>query len=254
MRVVSELKEWCNLREKLTNKSIGLVTTMGNLHEGHLSLLRRSIEDNDITVLSIFVNPTQFNHQQDLENYPRTLDNDLETIKSLKVDYVLVPTAEQLYPDDYHYKILETNLSQEMEGVFRPGHFEGMLTVVMKLLQLVKPNNTYFGEKDYQQLQLVQGLVKAFFLDIDVVACDTVRNAEGLALSSRNNRLSTQALEKALALPRLLADGTYSDENVAQLLKAQGFEVDYITTKNHRRFAAVHLAGVRLIDNMLLQP
>ena len=146
---------------------IGFVPTMGNLHQGHLSLLERCCTENDISVLSIFINPTQFNNKNDYTNYPQTLEQDLALAEKAKVDYILMPTYSELYPDDFAYQVSETKISQELEGKFRPGHFTGMLTVVLKLLLLVKAHRAYFGEKDYQQLQLIRGMAKSFFLETE---------------------------------------------------------------------------------------
>jgi pantoate--beta-alanine ligase len=225
---------------------------MGHLHEGHLQLLKQSVAENDITVLSIFVNPTQFNNPQDFENYPKTLEQDLKLAQRVGTDFVLLPTYQELYPDEYTYHITESCLSLPLEGAYRPGHFEGMLTVVMKLLNIVKAQRAYFGEKDYQQLQLVKGLVRAFFIPTQIIPCKTLRHPDGLAMSSRNSRLSPTARQQAALFPKLLLDARLTDEAVTVELQKQGFTVDYIKTQDSRRFGAVTLEGVRLIDNGLI--
>ena len=249
--VIKSLSKWQTLRATL-NGSIGFVPTMGNLHQGHLELLRHSITACDQSVLSIFINPKQFNEQSDLDNYPRTVMEDLAKAQELGVDYVLLPTENDMYPDDFHYQVHETALSQLMEGAHRPGHFSGMLTVVLKLLLLVKPNKAYFGEKDYQQLLLIQGMTKAFFLETDIIGVPTVRENCGLAMSSRNSRLS--ANEKILAsnLYRILAKAP-SDQVAAAQLTALGFEVEYVSTHKNRRLVAAKLNKIRLIDNIALK-
>jgi pantoate--beta-alanine ligase len=177
--------------------TLGFVPTMGALHEGHLSLVRRSGSENDRTLVSIFVNPTQFDDPADLARYPRTLDADLAALRAEETDFVLLPRAEDFYRDGFQYRVTESRLSTILEGVHRPGHFDGVLTVVMKLLQVAQPDRAYFGEKDWQQLTLVRGMVEAFFVPVMVVACPTVREADGLALSSRNRNLVPSDRQRA---------------------------------------------------------
>lgn len=253
MQIVTNIDKWQELCRQFQseNKSIGFVATMGNLHHGHASLLQRSLAENDITVLSIFVNPTQFNDPKDLAKYPRTFDQDCELAKSLGVDVVFAPDPKAMYPDDYHYQVHENDYSKILDGEFRPGHFTGMLTVVLKLLLLIKPKRAYFGEKDYQQLQLIRGMATAFFLDLEIVACETKRNASGLALSSRNNLLTPQQLEQASLFPELL-NTDKTPAQITQALIAAGFKVEYIVDHADRRFGAVILENVRLIDNIQL--
>lgn len=252
MKIIDRFSEWFELRKKIGANTLGFVPTMGSLHEGHLQLLRQSVEENDVTVLSVFVNPTQFNNLEDFQNYPKNLGKDVGLARSVNADYLFLPSYEELYPDDYTYRIHESSFSSIMEGAFRPGHFDGMLTVVMKLLMLVKADRAYFGEKDYQQLQLVRGLVQAFFLDTEIIGCPTLRDAEGLALSSRNSRLTAGELIAAAAFPALLADVELSDAAVREKLEALGFHVDYVETHEDRRFGAIHVGDVRLIDNVFV--
>lgn len=251
MRTFYTTEEWLALRQGLPCTSIGFVPTMGNLHAGHASLFQRSKDENEITVASLFVNPFQFNDKDDFHKYPRTLAEDLTQLEKLKVDYCLIPTVESIYLDDFRYMVDEARYSQSMEGEHRAGHFKGVLTVVMKLFNLVKPTVAYFGEKDYQQYQLIKDMVSAFFMDIKVQACPTVREASGLALSSRNSRLNPD--------DRLLAEkfaGIFqqniSCDAIITALQANGIKVDYIVDYQGRRFAAVILGAVRLIDNYAL--
>lgn len=249
-KIIRDLKTWRELRNNaFANKSIGFVPTMGNLHAGHQSLLARSKQDNEITVLSIFVNPTQFNDKSDLENYPRTESNDIQLAKDLDVDAVFIPNVELMYPDDYHYQVQENNISQILEGVIRPGHFNGMLTVVLKLLQIIKATRAYFGEKDFQQLLLVKGLVDAFFIETQIIGCPIVRMKEGLPLSSRNARLSLEDLQHATKFSQILQQQKSIDQ-IKQELMAQGFEIDYVEEQFNRRLAAVKFKNVRLLDNV----
>lgn len=250
MQIFRDIKTWRKYRDNLPkNKSIGFVPTMGNLHQGHESLLQRAREENDIAVLSIFVNPTQFNDKNDLAIYPRTEAQDLLLAEKLNIDAVFIPTEADIYPDNYHYQIHETDMSQWLEGVIRPGHFAGMLTIVLKLLQIIKANNAYFGEKDYQQLLLVKGLVQAFFVDTKIIGCPIVRMPEGLPLSSRNSRLSPDDLKQATKFSQILQQ-KISIEQIKKELIAQGFEIDYVEDKWNRRLAAVKFKNVRLLDNV----
>lgn len=253
MKIIQSVQAWTMYRQDIMHDvSVGFVPTMGNLHEGHLTLLKRSIAENDKTFLSIFVNPTQFNNAADLENYPKTFERDCALAKDLGVDAVLAPSYEDLYPDNYRYRVNEVDLSGILEGLHRPGHFEGMLTIVLKLLLLVKAKRAYFGEKDYQQMQLVQGLVKAFFVNTEIVPCPTIRNDFGLPLSSRNSRLSPDALEKTKVFAAQLQSSA-SPSDIERALKKAGFKVEYIEDHNNRRFAAVQIGDVRLIDNVAME-
>ncbi|MDD2646096.1 MAG: pantoate--beta-alanine ligase [Bacteroides sp.] len=189
---------------QLNSKSIGLVPTMGALHRGHLSLMNQSLEDNDITVVSVFVNPTQFNDKNDLEKYPRTLDKDTQLVNSLGVDYVFAPTVEEMYPEPDTRVFNYAPQDEVMEGIYRPGHFNGMCQIVSKLFSIVQPTRAYFGEKDYQQLVIVKRMVEDLKLDIEVVGCPIVREKDGLALSSRNALLSKEERENALLISKTL--------------------------------------------------
>jgi len=248
-KLVKTIEKWRKIRKSLGNKTLGLVTTMGNLHEGHVSLLRRSVLENDVSVISCFVNPTQFNNTKDFEHYPKTLSEDLMIADKIGVDYFFMPEYSALYPDDFQYSVSENSISRRLEGQHRPGHFEGMMTVVLKLLQVIKADRAYFGEKDYQQLQLVKGMVEAFFVDTEIVGCPTIRNAFDLPLSSRNGRLTEEQLEISRYFPKYFHSGKTCEE-ITQSLEEKGFEVEYIQEHQGRRFAAVRLGDVRLIDNI----
>ena len=252
MKVWRTLTEWRAARTapEIAGRSVGFVPTMGALHTGHRALLARARADNDIVVMSVFVNPSQFDDPADLAAYPRTLEADLNLANGL-VDHVVVPEAAEVYPDKYEYCVTELNLSRTLEGLHRPGHFDGMLTVVLRLLNLVQPHRAYFGEKDWQQLKLVEGMVRAFFLPVEIIACATERDPDGLALSSRNRRLSREARAKAAAFPRYLRSAP-SAAAAREALQASGFAVDYVEDHHGRRLGAVRLERVRLIDNVAL--
>jgi pantoate--beta-alanine ligase len=250
-KVIRDLNKWSKIRSgKLFNdKTIGLVPTMGALHKGHSALIRKSIRQNNITVVTIFINPTQFNKKEDLKKYPNQIENDLKILDELKVDFLLNPEYTDVYPDNYTYKVVESDFSQLLCGKFRPGHFDGVLTVVLKLLNIVKADRVYFGEKDYQQLELIKGMVKAFFIDTKIISSPTVRTKEGLALSSRNIRLSDKERTLAIEFPKLLASSLSVDKIKSKLI-SKGFKVEYIEQINNRRFGAVYLGNVRIIDNV----
>lgn len=250
MKVHHDMASWRRVRAGVDfdGHTVGFVPTMGALHAGHRALLERARNETDRVVLSIFVNPTQFNDPKDLARYPRTLEADLALADGL-VDHVIVPTPEEMYRDKYRYRVTEGDLSTRLEGAHRPGHFDGVLTVVLKLLNLVQPHRSYFGEKDWQQLQLVRDMAEAFFLPGVIVPCPTVRDVDGLALSSRNRRLSDGARARAAIFPRVLQAPVPPDQAAAQL-RAAGFEVDYVHDEGDVRLGAVRIEGVRLIDNV----
>lgn len=250
MKIFKSLNEWRTFRHQLpSSQSIGFVPTMGNLHKGHLSLYTKSQQENDITVASIFINPTQFNQIDDFNHYPRTLEEDLNLLTLAKVDYCLLPENEAIYADGYHYQLQENNYSLQMEGQHRPGHFNGVLTIVMKLLHLVKPNKAYFGEKDYQQLQLIREMVAAFFIDTDIVSCPTIREISGLACSSRNARLTDQQRKIADQFAQIFHMTTLPTNKILIKLKELDIKVEYLEEHKRRRFVAVNIGNVRLIDN-----
>ncbi len=250
MKIADSIFELLRLRSEL-DKSIGFVPTMGALHEGHAELLRRSKAENKTTILSVFVNPTQFNDPKDFEKYPNTLAADTALAEKNGVDILWLPRKEELYNDKYRFRISENDFSHLLEGRARPGHFDGVLTVVLKLFQVVKPDRAYFGEKDYQQMELIRDMTESFFLPIEIVAVPTVRDQSGLALSSRNQRLSPEAVQEAAKLYQTLNLKITSAEATMRLQEL-GFKVDYVKDYNKRRYAAVFLEDVRLIDNVEL--
>lgn len=253
MKVVESAAELLEHRRARGAGATGFVPTLGALHEGHLSLVRRAKAENARAWASIFLNPAQFSEPGDLERYPRTVERDLEMLRGAGCDLAFLPRAEEIYRDGYRYRVTENALSHELEGAARPGHFDGVLTVVLKLLLLTRPDRAYFGEKDFQQLQLVEGLVHAFFLDTRIVRCPTVREADGLAMSSRNRLLSPAERARAPALHRVLAESQAAERPAAETAAAlarEGFDVDYVADRDGRRLAAVRIGQVRLIDNV----
>ena len=252
MKVFSDLEQWRDWRRGLGDEDLGFVPTMGALHAGHQSLLQRCVSENSKTALSIYLNATQFNDPKDLAAYPATLDADLQMAEQAGVDAVLLPTYGQIYPDDFSFQLDETRFSKGLCGADRPGHFTGVLTVVMKLLNIVSPDKAYFGLKDYQQFRLIQDMSAAFFLPVQIIGCDTVREADGLAMSSRNQLLDECARAKAGQFNKILHSAPSDDAAVAQL-QALGARVDYVETHAGRRFGAIVLpcgdGEVRLIDN-----
>ncbi len=253
MKVVEGTADLIAWRRARGPGATGFVPTMGALHAGHLSLVARAKAENAHAVASIFVNPAQFDEPGDLARYPRTLDADLALLAGAGCEIAFVPRAREMYPDGYRYRVTENERSLELEGGSRPGHFDGVLTVVMKLLLLVRPDRAYFGEKDFQQLRLVAGMAEAFFLDTEIVRCPTLREPDGLAMSSRNRRLGAAERAKASALHRVLAESIAAGRSAREAeaaLAREGFEVDYVADRDGRRLGAVRLGSVRLIDNV----
>lgn len=210
MKIVSKIQELkdCLARERQQNKKIGFVPTMGALHAGHLSLVKRCAEENDICVVSIFVNPTQFNDKNDLATYPRTLDNDCALLEPTGCDYVFAPTESEMYPKPDTRTFDFGTVSAVMEGARRPGHFNGVAQIVSKLFYAVEPVNAYFGEKDFQQIAVIRAMVKQLGLPVKINACPILREADGLALSSRNVRLTPEQREKAPLIAQTLKEST----------------------------------------------
>ena len=261
------------------SKKIGFVPTMGALHQGHLSLLEQSLAENEITVLSIFVNPTQFNNADDLKKYPRTLDADVQKIKALSTEIIVyAPTVEDIYEgktisQDFDFDGLEN----QMEGKFRPGHFNGVGTIVKRLFEIVTPTNAYFGEKDFQQLQIVKKMVEKNHLPVNVVGCPIFREDNQLAMSSRNERLTPDERKEAAIIYKTLTEAkeifkTKSPEETIEFVKNSfqdnpRFELEYfviadestllpienkINDKKYRAFIAVFVNSIRLIDTISL--
>lgn len=263
-----------------TNSTVGFVPTMGALHQGHLSLLKKSIQNNSLTVISIFVNPTQFNNPSDLAKYPRTLEADFEKIKSVSNEIVIyAPTVEDIYEGNTiseHFNF--DGLENQMEGKFRPGHYDGVGTVVKRLFEIVQPTKAYFGEKDFQQVQIVKKLVEKYYLNVTIVMCPIFREKNGLAMSSRNERLSENEKEEAAIIYKALktsrlkfqtnSASVVSDwvtmfiNNKSKLIQLEYFQIADENTlkpclrknknKKYRAFIAVFINNIRLIDTISL--
>jgi len=208
MRIIKNIKEMQATSMGLLRegKTIGFVPTMGALHEGHLSLLRAAKKDNDIVVVSIFVNPLQFGPGEDFERYPRDLEGDSEKLRKEGVDILFFPDMREMYPSDFRTYVEVEGLSEKLCGAFRPGHFRGVATVVTKLFNIVKPSRAYFGAKDYQQTVIIKRLVNDLNMDIEVIVCPTVREPDGLAMSSRNLYLNPEERRAALVIYRTLQE------------------------------------------------
>jgi pantoate--beta-alanine ligase len=225
--------------DRKQGKEIGFVPTMGALHEGHASLVRRSVKENAITVVSVFVNPTQFNDKNDLKNYPRTLEADCELLEKCGADYVLAPSVEEMYPEPDTRQFEYPPVSTVMEGAHRPGHFNGVCQVVSRLFYIVKPTRAYFGEKDWQQIAVVKAMVRHLGISVQIVECEIVRDEDGLAKSSRNTLLSAD--ERAIApniYKALKASVKYAenhtlkethDKVVDDINKVDGLDVEYFS-------------------------
>ncbi len=230
--------------------SVGLVPTMGALHEGHASLVKKSVEDNDVTVVSVFVNPTQFNDKNDLKNYPRNLEADCALLEKVGADIVFAPTVEEMYPTPDTRQFEYPPVSTVMEGAHRPGHFNGVCQVVSRLFYIVRPQRAYFGEKDWQQIAVVKCMVKALSINVDIVECPIVRDDDGLAKSSRNTLLAPD--ERAIApniYKALKAGVEYAgnhtveethDKVVADINAVEGLEVEYFAIVDGNTLQDVH--------------
>lgn len=261
--------------EREKGHSVGLVPTMGALHEGHLSLVRRAEKENDIVVASVFVNPVQFNNSTDFEKYPRTPERDIEMLQNAGCDAVFVPSEKEIYPVPVTDKYDFGDLERVMEGVCRPGHFNGVAIVVRKLFEIVMPDRAYFGEKDFQQQAIIRKLVADLSLNLTIVPCDIVREKDGLAMSSRNMRLTPEEravapmIYKVLSEVAALKDSLSPDEMKKSALEKyadiKDFDIEYVeitdetnlksikswdNCKNARIFVALQLGQVRLIDNL----
>jgi pantoate--beta-alanine ligase len=249
MQVSHSLADWRERRRAFAGRSMGFVPTMGALHRGHASLVERCRRENEIVVVSIFVNPTQFDDPKDLERYPRTLDQDMRLLESVGADEVMIPTVSELYPNGYHFRVEPDSRDQVLEGAYRPGFLQGVLTIVLKLLNCVRASRAYFGEKDYQQWHMVRQMAQEFFFSTEIILCPTVREESGLAMSSRNRLLSPEGRERAAYLFRVLSTEPNRADALSSL-EARGFVVDYVEERWGRRLAAALLEGVRLIDNV----
>lgn len=277
MKLIQTIKE---LRTELdglrkAGKTVGLVPTMGALHAGHASLVKRAVAENDVVVVSDFVNPTQFNDKNDLLKYPRTLEADCKLLEACGASYVFAPSVEEIYPEPDTRQFSYAPLDTVMEGKYRPGHFNGVCQIVSKLFLIVEPTRAYFGEKDFQQLAIIREMVRKYPFDLQIVGCPIVREADGLALSSRNARLSDVQREQALQISKtLFASVEYGKDHTLEetlrfvedsIEKAEGLELEYFEIVDGNTLQPVsaweesaYIVGcitvfcgeVRLIDNI----
>jgi pantoate--beta-alanine ligase len=268
MRAVQTIAEVRDaLRPHRGRGTIGLVPTMGAFHDGHLALMAAAREECDVVIVSLFVNPSQFGDSEDLDAYPRDLERDLELAEDAGADLVLAPTVAEMYPDGFQTWVDVEAVSQGLEGAARPGHFRAVATVCLKLFTIVRPDRAYFGLKDAQQVAVVERMVQDLALELELRVVPTVRDADGLALSSRNVHLSPDERKAALALPRALAagreahhGGAHADAVARTLLlgaRARGVEVDYVAKAQLGDrlvlAGAVRVGSTRLIDNVILE-
>ena len=250
MNVFREIKSLRAYLDQYENagKSVGFVPTMGALHEAHLSLVRHSMHDNDLTVVSIFVNPKQFNNPEDLKHYPRTLEKDIEMLEKQRCDVIFVPSVEEIYPEEDHREFDFGHLDKVMEGRYRPGHFKGVAIVIERLLDIVKPQRAYFGLKDYQQLCIIRALVRMLDLPIEIISCPIIREIDGLAMSSRNVRLSSEQ--------RILAPVIYQTLlKVREQYKQMGFsDIIGMVRKRFSEVPEMELEYFEIVDSKTLLP
>lgn len=272
-RIMREITR--DLRTK--SKSIGFVPTMGALHEGHLSLIRRAKDENDISIVSIFVNPKQFLAGEDFEKYPRDVESDKEKLIRLGIDYLFLPDTDSLYPNGYSTYVNVEGLSEKLCGKFRPGHFRGVATVVCKLFNLVRPTRAYFGQKDYQQSLIIKRMIEDLNFDTELIICPTMREEDGLAMSSRNSYLNEREREAATVIFKalkageaMLKEGKTTQEatqKMLEILKSQPLvtEIQYVGVydplnleevkekqEKYLLAIAVKIGQTRLIDNVLI--
>lgn len=280
MQVVKKIDELRNVikQEKINGNKIGFVPTMGYLHDGHLSLIKKSKEDNDVTVCSIFVNPTQFGPGEDLDKYPRDIERDMKLLKENKCDILFYPDVKEMYPNGFYTKVTLSILTDKLCGKSRPGHFDGVATVVTKLINIVNPDSAYFGMKDYQQLLVIKRVVEDLNLDVNIVGCPIVRENDGLAMSSRNVYLTEKERESALSLSKsfklvsqLIEKGIKNPQEIKQevckFIETHPFtKIDYVelvdidTLENLNELKdkfllalAVFVGKARLIDNKIFE-
>ncbi|NCA85742.1 MAG: pantoate--beta-alanine ligase [Clostridia bacterium] len=279
LKTISDARAWRDtVRQE--QKSTGFVPTMGALHPGHISLIRKANIENDVVVASIFVNPIQFNNREDLDNYPRTLDADIRRLEEVACDVLFAPAAAEMYPDQniVNDKYNFGHLDKILEGKYRPGHFNGVAVVVRKLFEIIQPDRAYFGLKDYQQLKIVEALVKYHKMPVEIIACPTLRERDGLAMSSRNVRLTHHERSIAPVIHRVLLEIKDKMDHltpkgaqiwgVNQLNKYAEIQVEYlqivgaddllpIETWTDKKSVAVlvaaYLGKVRLIDNVIIK-
>ena len=255
MKICRTITEIRDALGPLRAASIGLVPTMGSLHDGHLALLRAARAENGVVVMSLFVNPAQFPQPEDLARYPRDERRDLALARDEGVDLVFAPAPDEMYPPGFQTWVDVTELGSILEGRFRPGHFRGVATIVLKLFTIVRPTRAYFGQKDAQQAEVIRALIRDLALEVELRVLPTVRDADGLALSSRNALLSARERDAALALPQALATGD-RDAALALLRASDGLEVDYVEVADFDPpvlAGAVRVGSTRLIDNVILE-
>ncbi|APY08646.1 pantoate--beta-alanine ligase [Winogradskyella sp. J14-2] len=282
MKIFHNKSELSYLTDKLKSKDsrIGFVPTMGALHKGHLSLVEIGLRENNVVVVSIFVNPTQFDNKEDLKKYPRTLEADVALLETISADKIIVyaPSVEDIYGDNVQSQSFKFDgLEREMEGAFREGHFDGVGTIVKRLFEIIKPDSAYFGKKDFQQLQIIKKLVALYRIPVEVIGCSIYREDDGLAMSSRNARLTEKQREVAPFIYKTLKSaktkfGTKSAKKVTEWVEEQFskqplLELEYFsiadtktlkpvkrksTKKTYRAFIAVYAGDIRLIDNIAL--
>ncbi|WP_010243199.1 pantoate--beta-alanine ligase [Acetivibrio cellulolyticus] len=280
MRVIETINDLkaVNRSNKSLGKTVGFVPTMGYLHEGHLSLVRRSVHDNDFTVMSIFVNPTQFGPNEDFEKYPRDMERDLRLAESAGVDVVFAPSVEEMYPAKYKTYVDVEDITNVLCGLSRPGHFKGVTTVVSKLFNIVEPNKAYFGQKDAQQVIVIKKMVRDLNMNLEIIACPIVRESDGLAMSSRNVYLSNEERAAALILSKSLSEtevlikqGEKNREKIVEYIKdriksEKLADIDYIEVVSTDGLGqveklegtilialAVRFGKTRLIDNIIVE-
>jgi len=280
MRIIKKVSQMQNLAKVLhgKGKSMGFVPTMGALHEGHLSLMRRARKENDVVIVSIFVNPTQFGPAEDCRRYPRNLKKDAELCNKIGVGYIFAPSVNEMYPDGYStYINIEGNFTEVLEGKSRPGHFRGVATVVAKLFNIIQPDRAYFGQKDYQQLLLVKKMVEDLNIPLKIISCPTIRESDGLAMSSRNVYLGAEERKSALILNQVLestrkslkyriADARRMEDRIIKIIKKEPkVKIDYVEIRDWKDLrpvkiarkgcvilVAVWIGKTRLIDNVII--
>ena len=276
IELVEEIGDYIS-QIKATGKTVGLVPTMGALHEGHVSLVEKAKSLCDVVVVSIFVNPTQFNNATDLEKYPRTLENDMSLLAPYGVDVVFAPTTSEIYPANYQAATIELGkLDRVMEGEHRPGHFQGVVEVVKRLFEITQPDFAFFGQKDFQQVAVIKFMVEYFQMPVTIVECPIIRSEKGLALSSRNMRLSAEEKEQALVIYQTMVQIQLNYEGFTpnewmkkgvELINAAGLETEYLEIVHPTTLekltdtwideavccVAAYCGSVRLIDNMTIR-
>jgi pantoate--beta-alanine ligase len=278
MQIIQDISSTKSLCRSLKQEgTLGFVPTMGYLHEGHLSLVKQSVKENPNTIVSIFVNPSQFGQNEDLDTYPRDLERDVALLKECGVEYVFNPNAQTIYPSGFDTWVVPEKLANVLCGKSRPGHFRGVATVVLKLLNITNPDHMYMGIKDYQQLRILKQMASDLHLDCDIVACPIVREADGLAMSSRNSYLNPDERKRALSLYHglLKARELYEQgerdcgqiiKTIKSIIQESGGRIDYIecvdpltlqsiseAKDDTRMMLAVYFGKTRLIDNMALK-